>query len=321
VKAIVVHAFGGPDVLQYEDRPDPVPGPGEALVEIRAIGVNYTDIYSRSGLYRPALPWIPGSEAAGVVVAVGDGVTEVRPGNRVAWASAPGTYAERAVVPAWRLVPLPDDVSFETGAAAMLQGMTAHYLVSSTYPIAAGDRVLIHAGAGGVGLLLTQLAKARGATVFTTVSTEEKARLSREAGADVVIRYTEEDFAARVERETDGEGVAVVYDSVGAATFAGSLACLAPRGYLVLFGQSSGPVPALNPGDFAARSLFFTRPSLVHYTRTRAELLERAQAVLDAIRTGSLKLRLFATLPLAEAAEAHRLLEGRRTTGKLLLTP
>ncbi|MCL8206839.1 MAG: quinone oxidoreductase [Actinomycetia bacterium] len=321
MKAIVVHEFGGPDVLRYEDRPDPVPGPGEALVEIRAIGVNYTDIYSRSGLYRPALPWIPGSEAAGVVAAVGDGVTEVRPGDRVAWASAPGTYAERAVVPAWRLVRLPEDVSFETAAAAMLQGMTAHYLVSSTYPVAAGDRVLVHAGAGGVGLLLTQLAKARGATVFTTVSTEEKARLSREAGADVVIRYTEEDFAARVERETDGEGVAVVYDSVGAATFAGSLACLAPRGYLVLFGQSSGPVPALNPGDFAARSLFFTRPSLVHYTRTRAELLERAQAVLDAIRAGSLKLRLFATLPLAEAAEAHRLLEGRRTTGKLLLTP
>ena len=321
MKAIVVHTFGGPEVLRYEELPDPTPGPGEALVDIRAIGVNYTDIYSRSGLYRPALPWVPGSEAAGVVAAVGEGVTEVRPGDRVAWASAPGTYAERAVVPAWRLVALPDEVSFETGAAAMLQGMTAHYLAHSTYPIAPGDRVLIHAGAGGVGLLLTQMAKARGAYVFTTVSTEEKARLSREAGADVVIRYTEEDFADRVLSATNGQGVAVVYDSVAQSTYQKSLACLAPRGFFVLYGQSSGPVPSLNPADFGARSLFFTRPSLVHYTATRAELLQRANAVLDAIRAGSLKIRVFRTFPLAEAAQAHRLLEGRQTTGKLLLRP
>jgi NADPH2:quinone reductase len=321
MKAIRVHAVGGPEVLVLEETGAPTPGPKEALVRISAAGVNFIDIYHRIGLYPLPLPFTPGNEGAGVVEAVGAEVTEVRPGDRVAYAMATGSYAELAVVPAWRLVPIPERVSFEAAAAAMLQGMTAHYLAHSTFPLAPGHQALVHAAAGGVGLLLVQMAKKRGARVLGTVSTEAKAEAARRAGADVVIRYTEEDFEAVARRETDGRGLDVVYDSVGKTTFDKSLRSLRPRGLLALFGQSSGPVPPFDPGELAKRgSLFLTRPSLAHYNLDRAEILARAGDVLSWMEKGELDVAIDRTLPLARAGEAHRLLESRGTSGKLVLT-
>ncbi|MGH9322149.1 MAG: quinone oxidoreductase family protein [Vicinamibacteria bacterium] len=320
MKAIRVHDVGGPEVLKLEDVRDPSPGPKEALVRLRAAGVNFIDIYHRTGLYELPRPFTPGSEGAGVVEAVGSEVTEVKPGDRVAYAMNPGSYAELSVVPAWRLVPIPERVSFESAAAAMLQGMTAHYLSHSTFPLANGHQALVHAAAGGVGLLLVQMAKKRGARVFGTVSTEEKAKAAKRAGADVVIRYTEEDFEKAAREETDGLGLHVVYDSVGKTTFERSLRSLRPRGMLALYGQSSGPVPPFDPGELAkGGSLFLTRPSLAHYTLDRTELSSRAGDVLSWIQHGELELTMDRILPLAEAAQAHRLLEGRKTMGKLVL--
>ncbi|MFQ5656547.1 MAG: quinone oxidoreductase [Candidatus Methylomirabilales bacterium] len=323
MKAIRVHRYGGPEALTLEELPTTQPGPGQALVKIEAIGVNYIDVYHRTGLYpAPQLPRAMGVEGAGVVEAVGPEVTEVRVGDRVAYTGIPGSYAGYAIVPSERLVTLPSSVDAAKAAAAMLQGMTAHYLVRSTYPLKRGDSCLVHAAAGGVGLLLCQMARQVGARVFATVSTEEKGRLAREAGADEVIRYTEQDFEAEIKRRTDGQGLQVVYDSVGKDTFEKSLNCLAPRGTMVLYGQSSGPVQPFNVGQLSEKgSLFLTRPTLWHYTRSRQELTERAGDILEAVSAGKLKLRISATFPLAEAAEAHRQLEGRKTTGKVLLIP
>ncbi|HXH08609.1 MAG TPA: quinone oxidoreductase [Alphaproteobacteria bacterium] len=322
MKAVRVHTPGGVDALRYEDVPTPTPKAGEALVKIEAVGINFIDIYIRSGLYKNPLPLTLGQEGAGVVEAVGADVTEVKVGDRVAYSGVPGSYAEYAVVPAARLVQMPDGIDAKMGAAAMLQGMTAHYLAHSTYPLKAGDACLVHAAAGGVGLLLVQMAKMRGARVIGTVSTEDKAKLAREAGADEVILYTQQDFEAEVKRLTNGRGLQVVYDSVAKTTFEKSLNCLAPRGYMVLYGQSSGPVPPFDLAQLGAKgSLFITRPSLAHYTLTREELLQRAGDVLGWIRAGTLKLRIDQTFPLKDAAEAHRRLEGRQSTGKLLLIP
>ncbi len=324
MKAIQVHAYGGPEALKLEELPIPQPGQGQALVKIEAIGVNYIDVYHRTGLYPAPLPRLMGVEGAGVVEAVGADVTEVKIGDRVAYAhtGSSGAYAEYALVASKHLVTLPAGVDARAAAAAMLQGMTAHYLTRSTYPLKHGDRCLVHAAAGGVGLLLCQMARQAGARVFGTVSTEEKARLALEAGAEVAIRYTDQDFQAEVKRLTNGEGVHVVYDSVGQTTFEKSLNCLTPRGTLVLFGQSSGPVPPVDVNVLSQKgSLFLTRPTLMHHTRTREELLSRARDVLHAVSTGTLKLRIGATLPLAQAAEAHRQLEGRKTSGKVLLIP
>jgi len=322
MKAIRVHAPGGPEALRYEDVPQPAPGPGQVLVKIEAAGVNYIDVYQRTGLYKVAVPFTLGQEAAGVVTAVGSGVTEPSVGDRVAYSNVVGAYAEFAVVPADRVVVLPHGVSAKQGAAAMLQGMTAHYLVTATYPLKPGDVCLVHAAAGGVGLLLCQLAKLRRARVIGTVSTREKAALAREAGADEVILYTEQDFEAEVKRLTSGAGVQVVYDSVGKTTFRKGLSCLARRGMMVLYGQSSGPVEPFDPQLLNAHgSLFLTRPSLGHYVTTRSELLERAGEVLGWIGAGKLKLRIGAEFPLRDAGEAHRQLEARRTTGKVLLVP
>lgn len=322
MRAIRVHEHGGPEALRLDELPMPEPGAGQALVRLEAIGVNFIDVYQRSGLYKGALPLPMGLEGSGVVEAVGPEVSEVKVGDRVAYTGVPGAYAEYALVPAARLVRLPAGLSAQDGAAAMLQGMTAHYLVHTTYPLKPGDTCLVHAAAGGVGLLLCQMAKQAGARVIGTVSTEAKARLAREAGADEVILYTQQDFEAEVKRLTDGRGVQVVYDSVGKTTFEKGLNCLAPRGYMVFFGQSSGPVSSVDPQILNAKgSLFLTRPSLFHYIATRAELLQRAGDVLGWIEAGKLKLRIGGTFPLAEAAEAHRQLEGRKTTGKLLLIP
>jgi NADPH2:quinone reductase len=322
MKAIVVESCGGPESLVYRDAETPEPKAGEALVKVEAVGVNYIDVYHRTGLYPLPRPFIPGMEAAGVVESVGDGVTEVKVGDRVAYAMQPGAYAEYAVVPAGKLVAVPDGVTAQQAAATMLQGMTAHYLVTSVYPLKAGDTALIHAAAGGVGLLLIQLARRVGARAIGTVSTEAKAALAREAGADEVIRYTEQDFEAETRRLTDGKGVQVVYDSVGKDTFLKSLNCLVPRGMLALFGQSSGPVASFDPALLAQKgSLFLTRPSLAQYAATREELLWRAGELFDWIKAGELKLRIEKTFPLADAAEAHRQLEGRKTTGKVLLLP
>jgi NADPH:quinone reductase len=322
MKAIRVHTPGGPEVLQYEDVATPTPKAGEALVKIEAVGVNFVDIYIRSGLYKNPLPLTLGQEGAGVVEAVGPNVTEVKVGDRVAYSGTSGSYAAYAVVPAARLVKIPDGLNAKDAAAAMLQGMTAHYLSHTTYPLKAGDTALVHAAAGGVGLLLVQMAKRRGARVFGTVSTEEKAKLAKEVGADEVILYTQQDFEAEVKRLTDGRGVQVVYDSVAKTTFEKGLNCLAPRGYMVLYGQSSGPVPPFDLAQLGAKgSLFVTRPGLAHYTLTRDELLQRSGDVLGWIGTGQLKLRIDQTFPLKEAAEAHRRLEGRLSTGKLLLVP
>jgi len=322
MKAIRVQAPGGQDVLKYEDVPDPKPQAGQALVKLHAIGVNFIDVYHRTGLYKLPLPFTPGMEGSGVVEAIGADVTEVQPGDRVAYAMAVSAYAELALVPSWQLVKLPADVDFSRAAAAMLQGMTAHYLTHSTYAIKRGDTILLHAAAGGAGLLIAQMAKHRGARVIGTVSTEEKAHLARSAGVDEIILYTQTDFEAEVKRLTEGKGLPVVYDSVGKTTYEKSLNCLRPRGMLVLFGQSSGPVPPLDPGILAAKgSLYLTRPSLGHYSATREELLLRAGDVLDWVANGRLKLRIEKTLALSDAADAHRELESRRTAGKLLLIP
>jgi NADPH2:quinone reductase len=322
MKAIRVHQPGGTEAMQYEDAPMPEPEPGEARVKVQAIGVNFIDVYHRSGQYPLETPFTPGSEAAGVVDVVGPGVTEVQVGDRVAYAMQIGAYAEYAVVPAWKLVPLPNAVSFEVGAAVMLQGMTAHYLTHSTFPLAAEHSALVHAAAGGVGLLLIQLAKQRGAFVIGTVSTVPKEQLAREAGADAVIRYTEQDFVAETKRLTDGKGVHVVYDSVGKTTFDGSVNCLRPRGYLALFGQSSGAVPPIDPQILNAHgSLFLTRPSLGHYAADRDELLWRSGELFNLIADGKLHVRIDRTVPLREVAVAHRALESRETAGKVVLIP
>ncbi|HSL91528.1 MAG TPA: quinone oxidoreductase [Candidatus Limnocylindrales bacterium] len=322
MKTIRVHQYGGPETLALEDLPVPKPGKGEALVRLEAIGVNFIDIYQRMGLYRSALPFTPGNEGAGIVEETGPGVGEVSAGDRVAYAGTLGSYAEYAIVPAGRLVKLPDGFDAGAAAAAMLQGMTAHYLTHSTYPLKPGDACLVHAAAGGVGLLLAQMARKRGARVIGTVSTKEKAELARAFGADEIILYTEQDFELEVRRLTGGKGVQVVYDSVGRTTFDKSLNCLAPRGCLALYGQSSGPVPPFDPQILNTKGgLFLTRPSLAQYTATREELLWRANDVLGWAASGELKVRIGARFPLQEAAEAHRQLSGRRTTGKVLLTP
>lgn len=322
MKAIRVHEPGDASVLTLEEVPDPVPGPGEALVRIEAIGVNFIEIYQRKGLYPMQRPYTPGGEGAGTVVAIGEGVTFVRVGDRVASESLTGSYAELATVRADRLVLLPEELDAPDGAAAMLQGMTAHYLATATYPLSPGEWCVIHAAAGGVGLLLCQIAAHRGARVIGTVSTAEKAMLATEAGAQKVILYAQEEFAPKVRRRTDGRGAHVVYDSVGKDTFEGSLDCLAVRGMLVLFGQSSGPVPPFDPQTLNRKgSLFLTRPSLGHHVATRDELVTRAEEVLGWVADGSLRLRIDRTVPLADAAEAHRALEGRKTAGKVLLTP
>jgi NADPH:quinone reductase len=322
MKAVRVHKYGGPEVLTIDEVPVPEPKAGEARVKIEAIGVNYIDIYQRTGLYPLKTPFTLGTEGAGIVDAVGPDVTEVKKGDHVGYVMIPGSYAEYAIVPAARLVPIPPNIDARSAAALMLQGMTAHYLTHSTYPLKKGDTALIHAAAGGVGHLLIQIAKQLGATVIGTVSTEAKAKLAKEMGADHLILYTQNDFLAEVKKLTEGRGVNVVYDSVGQTTFDESLDCLRPRGYLVLFGQSSGPVPPFDPGKLAAKgSLFLTRPSLAHYTLERSELLQRANDVFNWTATEKLKVRIDKTFPLAEAAEAHRQLEGRKTTGKVILLP
>jgi len=322
MKAIRVHAPGGPEALRYEDVPQPTPGAGQVLVKIEAAGVNFVDVYQRSGQYPVSPPLVLGQEAAGVVAAVGPAVAQVKVGDRVVYVGLLGAYAEYAVVPAEQLVALPDGVSAKQGAAAMLQGMTAHYLASATYPLKPGDTCLVHAAAGGVGLLLCQIAKLRGARVLGTVSTREKAALARDAGADAGILYTEQDFESEVKRRTGGAGLQVVYDSVGRTTFDKGLHCVARGGLMVLYGQSSGPVDPFDPQVLSRRgSLFLTRPTLAHYVATRDELLARAGEVLGWIRSGKLKLRIGHEFPLAQAAEAHRQLEGRKTTGKVLLIP
>jgi len=322
MKAIRVHQNGGPELLRYEEVPAPEPGAGEARVKIEAIGLNYIDIYQRTGLYPIKTPFTLGMEGAGIVDAVGPNVTEVKKGDRVAYSMHLGSYAEYAVVPAWKLVSLPRAIDSRSAAAVMLQGMTAHYLTHSTYPLKKGETALVHAAAGGVGLLLIQVAKRLGATVFGTVSTEEKARLAKEAGADQVVLYTQTDFAAEAKLLTNGAGVHVVYDSVGKDTFEKSLDCLRPRGYLVLFGNSSGPVPPFDLGKLAGKgSLFVTRPTLLHYSSNREELLQRSGDLFKWIANGELKLRIDKTFALKDAAEAHRQLEGRKTTGKVLLIP
>jgi len=322
MKAIRVNAPGGPEVLRYEDVAEPAPKAGEAVVKVDAAGINYIDVYQRSGQYKLALPLTLGLEAGGTVTAVGPNVAEVKVGDKVAYTGIPGAYAQYAAVPAARLVTLPAGLTTRQGAAAMLQGLTAHYLASSTYPLKSGDTCLVHAAAGGVGLLLCQIAQMRGARVIGTVSTEEKAKLAREAGAADVILYTKQDFEAEVKRLTDGKGLQVVYDSVGQTTFDKGFNCLAPRGTMALYGQSSGPIGPFDLGVLNAKgSLFVTRPSLNHHIITRAELLERSSELLGWIRDGKLKLRTEFEFPLKDAADAHRALEGRKTTGKVLLIP
>ena len=322
MRTIQITQTGGPEVLALRELPTPTPGPGEALIQIEACGVNFIDVYQREGRYAVPLPFIPGQEAAGTVIAVGPDVTAVKVGDRVAWCHVMGAYAEYAAVPIAKLIAIPEGISTRQAAAAMLQGMTAHYLAHSTYAIQRGDDVLIHAGAGGVGLLLIQMAKHRGARVLTTVSTEEKAALARKAGADEVILYTSEDFVAKVRELTGGRGLPVVYDSVGKTTFDGSLACLRPRGMMVLYGGSSGAVPPFDLIQLSTKgSLFVTRPTLKDYTATRQDLELRAGDVLRWVVEGNLKLRLEHSYPLAEAEQAHRDLEARKTTGKVLLIP
>jgi NADPH2:quinone reductase len=322
MKAIRVNTPGGPEVLRYEDVPEPQPKAGEATVKIDAAGINYVDVYQRSGQYKLALPLTLGLEAGGTVTAIGPNVTEVKVGDKVAYTGVAGAYAQYAAVPSARLVGLPAGLTTRQGAAAMLQGLTAHYLACSTYPLKSGDTCLVHAAAGGVGLLLCQIAKMRGARVIGTVSTEEKAKLAREAGAAEVILYTRQDFEAEVKRLTDGKGLQVVYDSVGQTTFDKGFNCLAPRGMMALYGQSSGPIGPFDLQTLNAKgSLFLTRPSLNHHIITRAELLQRSEELLGWIRDGKLKLRTEFEFPLKDASEAHRALEGRKTTGKVLLIP
>jgi NADPH:quinone reductase len=322
MKAIQVKQSGGPEVLEYVDLPTPSPKPGEALVKIHAAGINFIDVYNREGRYKVSLPFVIGQEAAGVVADVSKDVTAVRKGDRVAYTNLMGSYAEYAAVPADRLVKIPEGVDDRQAAAAMLQGMTAHYLAYDTFPLKRGDTALVHAAAGGVGLLLIQMAHKLGARVFGTVSTEAKAKLAREAGADEVILYTQTDFEQEAKRLTGGKGVDVVYDSVGKTTFDKSLNVLRPRGVMVLFGGSSGGVPPFDPLILTQKgSLFLTRPSLGHYVITSDELQKRASAVFGLISAGKLKLRIEHIYPLKDAQQAHRDLEGRKTTGKLLLIP
>jgi NADPH2:quinone reductase len=322
VKAIRVHETGGAEALRLETIPDPIPGPGQVLVRLEAIGVNFIEIYQRRGLYKVQMPFVPGEEGAGTVAAIGSGVEDVRIGDRVASVNFRGSYAELAIADADKVVPIPDGLDTRAAAALMLQGMTAHYLATSVHALQPGDRCLVHAAAGGVGLLLCQIAKRRNAIVFGTVSTAEKARLARDAGADEVIDYTTQDFVAEVQRLTNGAKLQVVYDSVGATTYLGSIDCLAPRGMLALFGQSSGVVPPIDPLLFTRKgSLFMTRPTLGHYIATRDELVWRAGDVLGWVREGAVTLRIDREVPLAQAADAHRALEERRTTGKVLLVP
>jgi len=322
MKAIQVARTGGPEVLTLVDLPVPTPKPNEAIVKIEASGVNFIDVYFREGRYPSPLPFINGQEGAGVVTEVGGDVTNLKTGDRVAYTSSLGSYAEYAAVPAARLVKIPDGLNFEQAAAAMLQGMTAHYLLFSTYKLQSGETALIHAAAGGVGLLLVQMAKKIGARVIATAGTEEKAQLARDAGADETIVYTQVDFEAETRRLTEDKGVHVVYDGVGKATFEKDLNVLRPRGYLVLFGGASGAVPPFDLIKLSQKgSLFITRPTLAHYTATPEELEWRANDVLQSIARGELKLRIHKVYPLAEAAQAHRDLEGRKTTGKLLLKP
>jgi NADPH2:quinone reductase len=322
MKAIRVNTPGDASVLSYEDVALPAPAANEARVKIAAAGLNFIDIYQRKGAYKMPLPFTLGQEAAGVVEAVGADVTEVKVGDRVAYASIIGAYAEAANVPAARLVPVPDAVSLDQAAAVMLQGMTAHYLATSTYPLKQGSTCVVHAAAGGAGLLLTQIAKLRGAFVIGTMSTEEKAALAKKAGADETILYTQQDFEQEVKRITEGQGVDVVYDSVGKDTFAKSMNCLKPRGYMVLWGQASGPVEPLDPQILNAKgSLFLTRPSLGSYTQTRDELLARAGDLFDWMSAGKLNVRIDQTFALRDAGEAHRYMEGRHTKGKVLLIP
>ena len=321
MKAVRIKEYGGPEVMSYEDIDIPELGERDALVKIAASGINYIDTYQRSGLYPIPLPATLGLEAAGTVEKVGTAASRFKVGDRVAYTSVPGAYADYAAVPEDKLVSLPDGVSFEQGAAAMLQGCTAHYLCKSTYPVKAGDRCLIHAAAGGVGLLLIQMVKNAGGFVIGTVSTAEKAELARAAGADEVILYTEQDFEAEVKRITDGAGVNVAYDSVGKSTFEKSIDCLAPLGYMVLFGNASGPVTEFNPATLGPKgSLFLTRPTLFAYTADRKSLEWRTGDVFKWIGDGSLKLRIEHFFPLADVQDAHRALEGRKTTGKVILT-
>ncbi|MBO0713544.1 MAG: quinone oxidoreductase [Acidimicrobiales bacterium] len=320
MRAVQVEAPGGPEVLSLVELPEPVPGPGQLLVEVAAAGVNFVEIYQRSGIYPRPTPFVLGAEGAGVVRTVGPGVEGITPGDRVAWTDAPGSQAESVVVDAERVVVLPEKVSVEIGAAVMLQGLTAHYLATSTYPVKAGETVVVHAGAGGVGLLLTQIVKRRGGRVLATVSSADKEKASRSAGADEVIRYDQVDFAPEVRRLTGGEGVAAVYDGVGRTTFDASLASLRPRGYLVLYGGASGQVP---PFDLQrlnqAGSLYVTRPTMAHYLATREEFLSRTGELMGWVASGELDVRIGGRYPLAEVRRAHEDLEGRRTIGKLLL--
>ncbi|GAB3729126.1 quinone oxidoreductase family protein [Nocardiopsis nanhaiensis] len=320
MRAIVIEENGGPEVLRLADADDPVPGTGEVLVDVEARGVNFIDIYQRSGAYKISLPHIPGMEAAGVVAGLGEGVSDLRVGQRVGWAMAPGGYADRAVVPASLLVPLPDAVSTEQAAALLLQGLTAHYLTHSVHPVGEGESVLVHAAAGGTGLLITQLAKARGARVIGTVSTDAKERVAREAGADEIIRYTETPVAPAVRDLTKGEGVAAVYDGVGRDTFEASLESLRPRGVLALFGQSSGPVDPVDPQRLnSAGSVYLTRPSLAYFVADRQELLGRTEDLFGLVEQDRLHVRIGGRYALDEAGLAQSDLAARGTTGKLLL--
>ena len=322
VKAIVVPQLGGAENLVLDDLPEPVAGPGDLLVDVAAAGVNYVDIYHRSGLYDITLPFIPGVEGAGTVSAVGESVDGFEVGDRVSWADVRGSYAERHVIPANRAVPIPDGLDLKTVAAVLLQGLTAQYLATDTFPLHEGHRCLIHAGAGGVGLLLTQIAKLRGAEVFTTVGSAEKAELSRGAGADHVIVYTEADFQHSVEELAGPRPLDVVYDGVGADTFMKGLDLLRPRGMMVTFGNASGPVPEISPLLLSQKgSLFLTRPSMAHYLLTNEELLSRSRDVFAWVQSGELEVHIGSEFPLADAADAHRALEGRQTTGKVLLLP
>ena len=322
MKAVRFHTNGGPEVLKYEDVDTPKPNHDEALIKLEAIGVNYIDIYQRSGQYATPLPTTAGGEGSGTVVEVGSEVSEVAVGDLVAYTGPLGAYAEYAVVPAWRLVKLPTSITPSPAAALMLQGMPAHYLTHTTYPLKQGDTCLIHAAAGGVGLLLIQMAKKLGAQVIGTVSTKEKAQLAHSVGADETIIYTQNDFEKEVLRITDGQRIEVVYDSVGKSTFDQSINCLAPRGCLVLYGQASGPVPNIDPQMLNSKgSLFLTRPSLGHHTLNRSEILGRANTIFEWVSKGDLSVRVHASLPLNEAAEAHRLLASRTTTGKIVLVP
>jgi NADPH2:quinone reductase len=322
MKAIEITQTGGPDVLRLVEVEPPAPAAGQALVQVHAAGVNFIDIYYREGIYKTAMPFIPGQEGAGVIVQVGADVKNFRAGDAVAWCMSPGAYAEFVAVPEANLVRVPAGIGFERAAAILLQGMTANYLATSTFPLKSGDIALVHAGAGGVGLLLTQMASQIGAHVISTVSTEEKAELARAAGARDVILYTKEDFEPAVKRITGGRGVDVVYDSVGKTTFEHSLKCLRPRGMLVLFGASSGPVPPVDPILLSkSGSLFLTRPSLAHYVQTREELDARSADVFQRVERGELKVRIHRSFPLAEAARAQTELQSRRTTGKVVLVP